>query len=134
MALLVIRSKVLDDKCVCYSTFKAPDSAKISDSWHSISHGFVSASLGGSFPLCTLFLFKNWQVLHLEQTPCTVFLKFFQWKCWEILSYVRVSPGWHNALCYHSTTWFSNCLQITVFQFLQIREYFLLDTWKCCTE
>ena len=47
-------------------------------STHSVSHGLVSASLRESFPCSFLFLFRNWQALHLIQTLYTVFLKFFQ--------------------------------------------------------
>ena len=63
-------------------------------STHRVSHGFVSACLGGSFPYFWFVVFSLWQVGHFLHTSWTIVQRTLQSKCWRRVCSVRVSPGW----------------------------------------
>ena len=65
-------------------------------STHNVSHGILSACLGGRCPYFFLFRLVHWQASQREQTCCTVLHRVFQVKCCFIVSSVLVSPGWPN--------------------------------------
>ena len=89
---------------------------------HSTSQaGSTSASLGGNLPYFFLIFFVNWHVWHLPHMRTTPSWSFGHVKCCRIVISVRLIPGWHNWLWYHSTTCFCSFVGTTILSLCVIK-------------
>ena len=60
---------------------------------HSVCHGATSAVLAGDGPHFSADRFVLWHWSHFLQTRLALSRMSLQWKCWQIVSRVLVSPG-----------------------------------------
>ena len=100
-------------------------------STHSMSQGFVSACLGGSFPYLWLFVLALWNVGHLLHMLWTVVRRPFQSKCWRRVCSMQVSPVWQSISWYQSTVFFCSAVGKHIFLFRNIKQWFDRPHERC---
>ena len=93
-------------------------------STHSVSQGLVSACLGGSFPYFWLVVLDIWHVGDLLHTLWTVVQSPLRSKCWRIVCYVRVSPGWQIISWYQSIVFLCTAMGKNILLFRNIKLWF----------